>query len=359
MSKRLKVSQLHWGGGTPTFYQPADLTKLFESIASKIHFRDKAELSVEANPTITSREHLRTLRSLGFNRISFGVQDFDPKIQDVINRHQTFEQTIEVTSVARDLGFESVNVDLIYGLPLQTEQSIQSTIQALTKLRPDRIAFYSYANVPWKHPFQRRFKDEDLPTGLKKIQLYLLGREILLDAGYAAIGMDHFALPTDELFQARTAGKLHRNFMGYTTQQDAQLLGFGISAISMLDGLYWQNVKTLPDYYQQINSLRIPVERGLELSADDQVRRFVIMQLMCNFTLDFSELENRFGVKFKSYFLEPMKTLHAFEKMGLVKMQDEKLDILPRGQLLIRNIALEFDRYLENHDNSRLFSMTI
>lgn len=355
----LKVSQMHWGGGTPTYYSAQDLESLFRGIDQYVEWQKEAEISLEANPVVTTNEQLERMRKLGFNRISFGVQDFDPKVQDVINRHQTYEQTAKLCQQARELGYKSVNVDLVYGLPLQTKDTIRSTIRSIIDLQPDRIAFYSYANVPWKHPFQRRFKDEDLPTGMSKIELYLLGRELLIDAGYFTVGMDHFALAHDELLQARDQNKLHRNFMGYTTQADAQLLGFGISAISMLNNLYWQNIKTLPEYYRRLTDSRLPVERGLQLNQDDKIRRYVIMQLMCNFALDFSELKKQFQIDFHSYFQTLIHELKMLETKDLLKLENNSLIVLPRGQLLIRNIALLFDAYLKNKEDYQLFSRTI
>ncbi len=358
-SKPLWINQMHWGGGTPTFYSPREIEKIFNRIHSLFRWTDDAEISIEANPVVTHIEHLRALRSLGFNRISFGVQDFDSKVQDVINRHQTLDQTLELSEYSRALGFKSLNIDLIYGLPFQTIESIRSTISSIIKIRPDRIAFYSYANVPWKHPFQRRFKDEDLPTGVEKIQLYLQGRELLLEAGYEAVGMDHFALAHDELFQARANKKLHRNFMGYTTNPDTQLLGFGISAISMLDDYYWQNLKTLPEYYRYSNSASLPIERGLQISINDKIRRFVIMQIMCNFSLSFKTLHKEFQINFLDYFSESLETLHKLQQISLLELTDTELIVLPRGRLLIRNIAMIFDSYLESREDYRLFSMTI
>lgn len=353
------VDQMHWGGGTPTFYSPQELEEIFKTVEKNFKFSSRPEISVEVNPVVTTKEHLEMLSNLGFNRVSFGVQDFDLKVQDAINRHQTVEQTKELAHYSRQLNFESLNLDLIYGLPLQTIESISNTISHVLEMRPERIALYSYANVPWKYPFQRRFKDEDLPVGSQKISLYIAARKLLLDAGYDAIGMDHFALPQDELFQARDQKKLHRNFMGYTTRGDAQMISAGISSISMLDSFYAQNKKTLPSYYADIQNNRLPVERGLRLTQDDRIRRKVILDLMCNFEVDFASYHLLFDIDFRNYFKTELESLRLFEQKGLLQLQAQRLTVTSTGQLLVRNIAMVFDHYLDELSGKALFSKTI
>lgn len=354
-----KISQLHWGGGTPTYYSPAELERLFRDLREEFVWTPDAEISIEANPVVTTIEHLQCLRRLGFNRISFGVQDFDPTVQDVINRHQTFEQTQRLSDEARHLGFDSLNVDLIYGLPKQSESSLQNTLEAIAKIRPERIAFYSFAKVPWKHPFQRRFLDEDLPTGLSKIRLYLIGRRLLMDAGYEPIGMDHFALPGDELFDARQNKTLHRNFMGYTTRPANALLGLGLSSISMFHALYWQNVKRLSDYYRATSAGLPVVERGFRLRPEDILRRDVIMNLMCNFEIDFSRLRKTYGIDFSEHFSGAFSELQKLADTGHIDLSKDRVVLRPLGQLFVRNLAMLFDEYLSGSPEDLKYSSTV
>ncbi len=353
------LEQVHFGGGTPTFYSPADLEKLFSNIESKFKWASHPEISIEVNPVVTTHDHLNKLRSLGFNRLSLGVQDFEPHVQDIINRHQTFDQTSELVEHAKSLKFESINLDLVYGLPLQTNESIERTIELVIKIKPDRIALYSFANVPWKYPFQRRFSDRDIPEGIVKINLYKIARTRLLEAGYEPIGMDHFALPDDELFKARRNKKLHRNFMGYTTKENAQMVALGISAISMLGSTYVQNKKTLPSYYANLKEKKFPVERGIKLNRDDLIRRKVIMDLMCQFEVSFSDVTKIFEIDFRQYFRTEIDRLKFFETNDLLQLHDDKIVISKTGELLIRNIAMVFDRYLEGLPERFLFSKTI
>lgn len=353
-----QVTQLHLGGGTPTYYPAEKLSELVKLIRNRFKIADTAELSVEANPTVTTREHLEALSQAGFNRISFGVQDFDERVQQIINRDQSFEQTYDLCKTSRSLGFQSLNVDLIYGLPLQTPQTIKMTVDQINLLRPDRIALYSFAKVPWKQPFQRRFRDEDLPSGHEKISLYLLARLRLEALGYRSIGMDHFALPHDELFTAQSQKKLHRNFMGYTTQPSAHMIGLGMSGISMFKHLYAQNHKILTQYEAQIRNKHIPIERGILLTNEDQMRRDIIMELMCNFYLHFQSIEDRYGISFSERFAPELERLQDIEKRQLIRIYSDHIDVLPRGQILIRNIAMIFDGHLGSQEKN-LFSSTI
>ncbi len=359
LSAKAEIHQLHYGGGTPTYYGPNELSRLSEKLRQAFLIHEDAELSVEANPVVTTIEHLRALRDQGFWRISFGVQDFDSEVQRVINREQSFDQTRQLAEHARELGFKSLNLDLIYGLPLQTEATIESTIKQVQILRPDRIALYSFAKVPWRQPFQRRFRDEDLPTGLNKVNLYLKARELLEDAGYEAVGMDHFALPHDELFQARSEKRLHRNFMGYTTLPEAQMIGLGLSGISMFDEIYVQNDRNLQDYYRKLEAGLLPIERGHILNTEDRLRRSIIMDLMCNFELDFKSYEDRYQLRVPKFFEKEFVELDKLAQHGLLKLDESQIQILPRGQVLVRNIAMVFDQYLSESEHQKLFSQTI
>ena len=354
-----KVLQFHWGGGTPTFLSADKIARVFEKFIQHFSMETGAEISMEVNPVVTTREHLQALARLGFNRISMGVQDFDPLVQDKINRHQSFEITKSLVEDARDLGFGSINLDLIYGLPRQNLKSFSETIEKVLQLKPERLAVYSFAKVPWKQPFQRRFKDDELLEGLDKIALYREARKLLISAGYAAIGMDHFALPQDELFEAQAKKKLHRNFMGYTTKGNLDLVGFGSSAISSVGNVYTQNVKTLPTYASELASGRLPIEVGHSLSLEDQIRRRVILELMCQMEVDFSKVKTEFQIDFHSHFGEELNQLRGFESEGMLKISDSSIRVIGRGQVLVRNMAMVFDQYLSKDVSQRRFSNTI
>lgn len=354
---KAKVSQLHWGGGTPTFLSPAQISDIMIKVRERFEFASGAELSIEVNPVITSHDHVKVLRKEGFWRLSMGVQDFDPEVQDIINRHQTFEQTSDLMEWARADGFTSLNVDLIYGLPRQTQKRFEETLNKILKLRPDRLAVYSFAKVPWKQPFQRRFSDDDLPEGVDKVRLYLLARDILCSNGYEAIGMDHFALPNDELCTAARAKKLHRNFMGYTTQPDAELIGLGLTAISNVKNVYAQNAKTLPSYYDRVRNGKLASVVGCEMTKDDFIRRDVIHSLMCNFELSFETFKQKYRVDFKDYFRPEIEELKPLESDHMLAFESSGLKVIGRGQVLVRNIAMTFDAYLK--DGERRFSNTV
>jgi oxygen-independent coproporphyrinogen-3 oxidase len=354
-----RVIQMHWGGGTPTFLSPDQIGELAEFCFERFDFASDAEISIEVNPVVTKKEHLEVLSRLGFNRISMGVQDFDPLVQDKINRHQSFELTENLVKASRALGFESVNLDLVYGLPRQNLKTFTETIEQVLKLRPERLAVYSFAKVPWKQPFQRRFLDSELPDGLQKIQLYLCARERLTAAGYDVIGMDHFALPNDELAVAARERTLHRNFMGYTTKPDSELLGLGVSAISSVGSLFGQNAKTLPSYYKLIEKFGLATVLGHHLSSEDTLRRKVILNLMCNFEVNFKEIQESFGVDFKEHFKKEWPELEEFERQEMLVIEPSKLLVVGRGQILVRNIAMAFDQYLSADASQRKFSNTI
>lgn len=359
LQKKGRIVQMHWGGGTPTFLSPQALDRLADLCHQTFFFEADAEISIEANPVVTRPEHLEVLEARGFNRLSLGVQDFNSEVQDLINRHQTFEQTKDLIDEARRLGFESINLDLVYGLPRQTPERFRSTLQQVIDLRPERLAVYSFAKVPWKHPFQRRFKDEDLPEGLDKVQLYLLARELLERAGYEAVGMDHFALPDDELCVAKKNKVLHRNFMGYTTKGEAQLLGLGVSAISGTQHLYTQNAKTLPAYHRGLEGDKFPVVLGHRLSEEDEIRRWVIRELMCNFEISYDRFEKLWKRSFLSHFSKALEEIKVFETEGLLNLNSKGIVVVGRGQVLVRNIVMHFDEYLPQDKKLRQFSNTI
>lgn len=338
------IREIHLGGGTPTFFSPQNLRRLITMLTKNSIVHPYHEFSIEGHPNNTTLEHLQTLFALGFRRISYGVQDLDPEVQHIINRIQPFENVKRATDEARATGFHSVNFDLIYGLPRQTLQSIENTIEQVLTLQPERIAFYSYAHVPWTSKGQRLFNESDLPPAEAKIQLYLKGKEMLMAGGYQDIGMDHFALPHDELYTAQQNGKLHRNFMGYTTQNTGVLLGLGVSAISDLGNAFAQNDKTLHNYYADINAGKIPVKRGFFLNEEDMAFRQYIKDIACKGSTVFHP--------------EHLPVLEAlcFPQLlqpaadGLVVYDRTQLQLTEQGHYFIRNICSAFDLYLQlNH----------
>ncbi|MCS6968774.1 MAG: oxygen-independent coproporphyrinogen III oxidase [Cytophagales bacterium] len=348
------IKEIHLGGGTPTFFSPKNLRFLIESILQQAQKAPEHEFSVEVHPNYTTYEHLYALRSVGFNRISLGVQDFDPKVQYVINRLQSFQQTEQVVSWARQLGYESVNIDLVYGLPWQRLQSIELTINQIALLKPDRIAFYSYAHVPWKSKAQRRYTDEDVPKAQEKISLYSLGYQLLTNLGYIPIGMDHFALPSDKLFQAYRKGQLHRNFMGYTTTNHKLIIGLGMSSISDAWNAFAQNDKTVEGYEYAIAQGELPLVSGHLLTQEDLQLRQIILQLMCRDTARFHYQD--FEPDFAAHVWAQLKRLAADE---LVLLEGEQVKVLPKGKLLIRHVCAAFDAYLYRHARKAQFSKAI
>ncbi len=346
---RRTVSQMHWGGGTPTYYEADQLSRVFDRIHRHFTFTPDAELGIEIDPRVTTVAHLRRLRELGFNRLSMGVQDFAPEVQHVINREQGYELTRRQIVEARAAGFASVNVDLIYGLPLQTVDSFQRTLELTVALRPDRVAAYSFAFVPWMRAHMKTLANEEMPSARLRLELLALTIDAFVGAGYRQIGMDHFALPTDDLGQAVERGDLHRNFMGYTVQKTPDMVAVGVSGIGEVHGAFVQNTKKLPEYYAAVGEGRFAITRGYELSADDLVRRRVIAGLMCNFRVDIKQIENDFGVGFSDYFAAELRELTAAESPatdGLVTVGDTSIDVTPLGRLFVRNLCMVFDRYL-------------
>ena len=361
LPNRRSVVQLHWGGGTPTYFSPAQLEALFEHIASYFTLLPGAEVAIEADPRITTRQHLDTLNGLGFNRLSLGIQDFTPEVQAAIGRGQTYEQTAELVRYAREIGFDGgINFDLVYGLPRQGLESLDINLERTLELRPDRLAVYSFAYLPAIKANQRRLRPDDLPDPALKLQLYRNTLARLLGAGYEPIGMDHFSLPDDELAIAAREGRLARNFMGYTVKPSTTTIGFGVSAIGDLAGGYFQNNRKLSKYYQALDQGRLPIERGRLLSDDDQLRRNVIMQLMCNFRIDKRQVASQFGIDFDDYFAESGSGLNELANEGFLRNDHEEITVSGHGRLFIRNAAMAFDNYLGSKPATRpAFSRTV
>lgn len=347
---RRTIAQMHWGGGTPTYYSPDQLGGLFARMARHFTFTKDAELGVEIDPRVTTTAHLDRLRALGFNRLSMGVQDFDPQVQEAINRIQSYALTRSLIEHARALGFGSINVDLIYGLPHQTIATFAATLDQVLTLRPDRVAAYSFAFVPWMGAHMKEIDRAALPPAETKLALLAATVDAFTGAGYRQIGMDHFALPSDELARAVDTQTLNRNFMGYTVQATTDLVALGVSAIGNVQGAFVQNTKKLPAYYTAVAEGRFPIDKGYELSADDEIRRHVITELMCNFRLDVPDVERRFNIRFAEYFSEELATLTGGEQSaaadGLVTVQPHRIDVAPIGRMFVRNICMVFDKYL-------------
>jgi len=360
VSKKRPVIQFHWGGGTPTYLSPVQMEDLFGHTRELFSFAPDAEIGIEIDPRVTSREHLETLRRLGFNRLSMGIQDFEPKVQETIHRIQPYEMTRDLIVVARELGFESLNVDLIYGLPYQTASSFRATVDRTLTLQPDRVAMFSYAHVPWLKKQQGSFA-EHLPEGMEKFRIFRAGLEQFLGAGYLYIGMDHFAKPGDELAVAQKNRTLHRNFQGYTTKAGADLYGMGVSAISSLGEAYAQNRREVPAYQAAIAERGVATMRGYRLTSDDQIRRVVIGRLLCHTVILKSEVEREFSITFDDYFAPEVQRLEEFRAEGLVALAPGEIRVTSLGRIFIRNVAMTFDRYLHEQqmDQRPLFSKTL
>jgi len=346
--KNRVVNQLHWGGGTPTFLSYEQMQQVMT--ATREHFSlkddDSGEYSIEVDPRETNLHTVQQLRSLGFNRISLGVQDFDPDVQKAVNRIQSEAQTFAVLDAARKEGFRSTNIDLIYGLPLQTVDSFNKTLDKILHVSPDRFSIFNYAHIPARFKTQRQINDADLPSPEIKLAILQSVGQKLADAGYVYIGMDHFAKPDDELAIAQRLGLLHRNFQGYSTHSDCDLIGLGITSIGMVGDAYSQNVKDLESYDKLIKQGKLPVFKGVDLQEDDKVRRAVIMQLICHFELQFAAIEQAQAINFSEYFADELNALKPMQTDGLLTINEDSIKVLPAGLLLIRNICMEFDRYL-------------
>ena len=353
------ISQLHWGGGTPTYLNKAQISRLMGLLRSHFQFNADAEISIEVDPREIELDVLDHLRAEGFNRLSMGVQDFNKEVQRLVNREQDETFIFALLNHARAIGFTSTNIDLIYGLPKQTPESFAFTLSRVAELNPDRLSVFNYAHLPTLFAAQRKIKDVDLPSAQQKLDILQETIASLTRAGYQFIGMDHFARPDDELAVAQRNGVLHRNFQGYTTQGDTDLLGMGVSAISMIGDCYAQNQKELKHYYQRVDETGNALWRGIALTEDDCIRRDVIKALICNFRLDFSAVEQQWDVDFQDYFAEDLKLLAPLAKDGLVDVDAHGIQVTPKGRLLIRNICMCFDAYLRQKARLQQFSRVI
>ncbi len=354
-----QLDQLHFGGGTPTFLDNAELERLMAVLTTRFPLADSAECSVEVDPRSTPPEKVRLLSTLGFNRISVGVQDFDPQVQKAVNRLQSFEMTRATIEAAREAGFKSVNLDLIYGLPKQTRESFSHTLDKVLELSPERIALYHYAHLPERFKPQRRINAEELPPPEVKLNIMLDAITRLTAAGYRYIGMDHFAKTTDDLARAQVLGRLHRNFQGYSTRPDCDLIGLGVSSISKVGPTYAQNARELKDYYKRVRAGQLPIVRGVSLDTDDLLRRAVIMALMCHLEVSKEAIESSHLIRFDEYFRRELEDLRTFEEVGLVKVSPNWINVQPKGKLLIRAIAMVFDRYLRQDQRLRRYSKIV
>jgi len=353
------VSQLHLGGGTPTFLSDAQLRQLMAMLRQNFDFVPGGEYSVEVDPRTVTEQRLAVLAELGFNRLSFGVQDFDSAVQKAVHRLQPAEQVFALVDASRRLGFESVNVDLIYGLPLQTPDSFDRTLVQVNRLRPDRIALYAYAHLPERFKPQRRIHAEELPTGAAKVAMLSRSLDALTDAGYVYIGMDHFALPDDALAVAKRQGRLHRNFQGYSTQADCDLIALGVSSIGRIGSTYSQNAKTMEEYCDLLDQGHFPVVRGLALTRDDLIRRSVIMAIMCQGHLQYEAINLAWLIDFKTLFAKEMAQLQEMQAQGLVTLSEAGIQVTAIGWFFVRGVAMVFDRYVQADRNRSRFSKII
>lgn len=357
--KHYIVTQMHWGGGTPTFLNPEQILKLTALIKENFNFAEEGEFSIEVDPREIELTMLDTLKEAGFNRISIGVQDFNKEVQIAVNREQDEQFIFDLMAKAKAMGFVSTNIDLIYGLPHQTPETFAATMQRVLDLSPDRLSVFNYAHLPARFAAQRKIKDEDLPSPKQKLEMLHQTIETLTGAGYQYIGMDHFAKPDDELAKLQREGKLHRNFQGYTTQEECDLLGLGVSSISQIGDCYAQNQKDIRPYYEAIDKQGHALWKGCSLNRDDEVRRVVIKQLICHFDLDMAKMDEKLDIDFETYFAEDLKLLQTFIDDKLVEVSDRKITISPTGRLLIRNICMCFDLYYRQKARQQQFSRVI
>lgn len=355
-----KVEQLHWGGGTPTYISPQQIEDLYSYIEARFSISPTAEVSIEIDPRVTTDEHCRALRRVGFNRLSMGIQDFDPLVQKTIHRVQPYEETRRLFDYCRGIGFESINIDLIYGLPHQTAESFGDTVDKIVAMKPDRIAVFSYAHVPWMKKQQGSF-ERFLPAGLEKFRIFTHAIRQLTEAGYRYIGLDHFARPDDEICRAQDERTLHRNFQGYTTKAGCDLYAMGVSSISGLEDVYAQNSRDVPGYYEAIDSGKWPVMRGMRVSNEDKLRRSLINRILCHTVVVKSEVERDFGIDFDKHFAPELERLRALERDGLVRLDQGRIEVAPLGRVFIRNVAMVFDEYVNRPAPAlqRVFSKTL
>jgi len=355
-SERL-VEQMHFGGGTPTFLSNQQILRLSEKLQSVFNFSKHGEYSIEIDPRGVDEGTIKALAKARFNRISLGVQDFNTAVQKAVNRVQSFEQTQSVIKLARDYNFESISIDLIYGLPKQSVESFKTTLKQISELKPDRISLFNYAHLPELFKPQRRIDVLELPNADEKLAIFKYSMDFLLEQGYAYIGMDHFALPEDPLAIAQQQGHLYRNFQGYSTHADCDIVGLGLSSIGQVGDSFSQNEKNLQQYYETIESGDLPVIKGQIIQADDKIRRAVIMDLICHFKLDFDKIEANFNIDFNNYFADALNELGEMHKDGLIELTENSIKVMERGKLLIRNICMVFDAYLSSSKTQ--FSKTI
>ncbi len=361
LDTKREVIQLHFGGGTPTFFNVSQLKRVLDLIEKFFpNFSKEAEISCEIDPRFLTKEQMELLVERGFNRISFGVQDFDSKVQEAVHRIQSFEVTKNAVDLARKYGIKSINIDLIYGLPYQSLESFQKTLDMVLRLDPDRLAVFNYAHVPWMKKTMRKIDETTLPHPSVKLEILKYTIDFFTSNGYKMIGMDHFAKPDDELFKAIEKGELHRNFQGYTTKGGADLIGIGLTSIGEGEDYYVQNYKDMNEYEKAIDKGKLPVHRGIKLNRDDLIRKAVIMELMANFKLNIPKIEREFSIDFKEYFKDSLKELEEFEEEGLVTVSDKEIKVSETGTMLIRNIVMPFDAYLKKiPEKKRVFSKTV
>jgi oxygen-independent coproporphyrinogen-3 oxidase len=356
-----EVIQFHFGGGTPTYYKAFELDEIINYVKQTFtNWSDDAEVSVEIDPRYFNEDQMKVFKKHGFNRISFGVQDFDPKVQEVIHRIQPYDETKAAVDLARKYGINSINMDLIYGLPYQTFESFKSTLELAYSIEPDRFAVFNYAHVPWLKKTMRKFDETTIPSPDVKLSIFQHTMDFFDSKGYKMVGMDHFAKPEDELFGAIATGELHRNFQGYTTKGGANLIGIGLTSIGEGERYYAQNTKDMKRYEVAIDEGRLPFEKGVALSDDDYLRKAVIMELMANFSIDITRVEAEHNITFKEYFADALNDLQEFVDGDLIEITDTKITVSPTGTLLIRNIAMPFDAYMKKYAGSKKsFSKTV
>ena len=352
------VVQLHYGGGTPTYLSPVQLEDLTRHLRERFRFAPDAELGIEVDPRVTTEDHARTLRRVGFNRISMGIQDFNPLVQKTVRRIQAYEDSRALFDLCRSLAYESINIDLIYGLPHQTAESFTESVDGLLEWGPDRVAMFSYAHVPWMKKQQGSFA-RFIPQGMEKFRIFRAGIERFIGAGYVYIGMDHFARPGDELCVAQRNRTLHRNFQGYTTKAGTDLLGLGVSSISGIGRAYAQNFRGIEDYYAAVGRQVLPTMRGIRLTDDDVVRREVISRILCHCVLHKSEIDTEFNLSFDEYFQAELSALRPLEDDGLVELSQDRISVTPLGRIFIRNVGMVFDKYLRIPREKPVFSRTL
>ncbi len=353
------VSQMHWGGGTPTFLSDGEIARLCNAIRRHFEFAPEGEYSIEVDPRRVSAQTVVLLAAQGFNRMSVGVQDFHPEVQRAVNRIQSVEETFSVISAARANGFKSVSIDLIYGLPLQNLKTVAGTLERVLEVQPDRLALYNYAHLPTRFMPQRRIKVDELPSPQEKLDILDMAIARLTEAGYVFIGMDHFARPDDELAVAQREGRLYRNFQGYSTHSECDLLAFGASAIGKVGGVYAQNEKTLEAYYDSLDQGALPIVRGYAMNDDDKLRYAVIQALMCDFSLTYRNFEISHGIRFAEYFANELALLASYAEAGLCTLDTQSLQVTPQGRMLVRVLAMVFDRYLQEARTSASYSRVI